>query len=94
MKYPLYDDYTKGINYLGDIIEGNGDTVNKKYYGHIYQAYRQLAGQSGDPNNDYGVSMIPNIRSQNKHGMLHLWHDYVLKIASYTIHMKIPSLLL
>lgn len=73
MKYPLYDDYTKGINYLGDIIEGNGDTVNKKYYGHIYQAYRQLAGQSGDPYNDYGVSMIPNIRSQNKHRIWHPW---------------------
>jgi len=66
VKYPLYDDYIKGITYLGDIIEGNGDTVNKKYYGHIYQAYRQLAGQSGDPKNDYGVSIIPNIRSQNK----------------------------
>jgi hypothetical protein len=64
MKYPLYDDYFKGINYLGDIIEGNGDTINKKFYGHIYQAYRQLAGQSADHYNNYGVSIIPNIHSQ------------------------------
>ena len=55
-KYPLYEDYTKGIDYLGDVVEGNGDTINKRFYGSIYHYYRQLAGKSVDPYNDYGVS--------------------------------------
>ncbi|PSN58157.1 Hexamerin [Blattella germanica] len=62
-KYPLYDDYIKGIDYLGDAIEGNGDTVNKRLYGSIYHYYRQLAGKNVDPYNDIGLapSALQNI---------------------------------
>jgi hypothetical protein len=60
VKYPLYEDYSKGISYLGDIIEGNGDTINKRFYGSIYHSYRQLAGKSADPYNNLGVSVNMN----------------------------------
>lgn len=56
MKYPLYENYLKGINYLGNVIEGNGDTINRRFYGSIYHFYRQLAGKSIDPYNNNGVS--------------------------------------
>ncbi|XP_069705748.1 hexamerin-like [Periplaneta americana] len=62
-KYPLYEDYYKGINYLGDVIEGNGETVNKRFYGSIYHYYRALAGKSVDPYNNHGLapSALQNI---------------------------------
>jgi hypothetical protein len=55
-RYPLYEDYLKGINYLGNAIEGNGDAINRKFYGAIDRAYRQLAGKSVDPYSNNGVS--------------------------------------
>lgn len=57
LKYPLYEDYSKGINYIGNVVEGNGDTINKRFYGSIYRLYRQLAGKSVDPYNNLGVSI-------------------------------------
>lgn len=49
VKYPLYEDYLKGINYLGNVIEGNGDSINKKFYGAILTSYRQLQPYSNIP---------------------------------------------
>jgi hypothetical protein len=45
----LYEDYLKGINYLGNVIEGNGDSINKRFYGAIITSYRQLQPYSNIP---------------------------------------------
>jgi hypothetical protein len=58
----LYEDYLKGINYLGNVIEGNGDSINKRFYGAIFTSFRQLQPYSNIPvseNTNQGFSTQP-----------------------------------
>ena len=49
----------KGINILGNIIEGNEDSVNSRYYGSYYTMLRSLFALILDPSDRHGVAPGP-----------------------------------
>ncbi|KAJ1531520.1 hypothetical protein ONE63_000195 [Megalurothrips usitatus] len=48
--------YVKGINILGNIIEGNQDSVNSRYYGSYQTMLRSLFALIMDPAMEHGVA--------------------------------------
>ncbi|XP_044742194.1 hexamerin-like [Chrysoperla carnea] len=52
-KVPIYTQ--EGINILGNIIQGNADSVNRRYYGHLLKWVKILLGYAGKPLDNYKV---------------------------------------
>jgi len=48
--------YVKGINILGNIIEGNQDSINSRYYGSYQTMIRNLFALIMDPTFEHGVA--------------------------------------
>ncbi|KAK3915097.1 Hexamerin [Frankliniella fusca] len=48
--------YIHGINILGNIIEGNKDAVNSRYYGSYTTMLHNLVALIVDPSNEHGVA--------------------------------------
>ncbi|XP_034230660.1 allergen Cr-PI-like [Thrips palmi] len=48
--------YIKGINMLGNIVEGNQDSVNNRYYGAYTTMLRNLFALIMDPSMEHGVA--------------------------------------
>ena len=42
-----------GLNILGNIVQGNADTVNKRYYGNIDKLCKKVFGFGSETNNAY-----------------------------------------
>lgn len=55
-KIDIYADPEQGFNILGNIIEGNADSVNPRYYGSIQVFARHLLGYSYQPYNPYQIA--------------------------------------
>lgn len=37
-------DTEDGFNHLGNVVQGNADSVNPAYYGHLVRLYRKVLG--------------------------------------------------
>jgi hypothetical protein len=44
-----------GLNHLGNVIQGNADSVNPKYYGHLDSMYRKVLGMAPETTNKHNV---------------------------------------
>ncbi|XP_012230110.1 arylphorin subunit alpha [Linepithema humile] len=44
-----------GLNHLGNVIQGNADSVNPKYYGHLDTMYRKVLGMAPEVSTKYNV---------------------------------------
>jgi hypothetical protein len=53
-----YDE--KGIEYLGQMIEGTYNSPNYHYYGSLFHMYRMMLGHIMDPFHKVGVSTQHN----------------------------------
>ena len=45
----------EGLNILGNIMEGNGDSYNARYYGNIDKILRQILGFSMEGNSHHNI---------------------------------------
>nr|AUO15572.1 hexamerin-like protein 1 [Tetrix subulata] len=52
-RYSLYD--RNGMDLLGNLIEGNYDSINRNFYGSFYRAMLSIFGHIADPNHEYGI---------------------------------------
>lgn len=48
-------DTVDGLNYLGNMIEGNADSVNHMYYGQLDRLYRKVFGLGPVPATKYNI---------------------------------------
>nr|AUO15580.1 hexamerin-like protein 1 [Gryllotalpa sp. XZ-2017] len=83
-----------GIDILGNLISGNKDSINKKFYGNIYMYLRLLYGHITDPEHEHGVA--PSVLEHFETAMrdpvyyriveriLKLFHQYKALLHSYT----------
>lgn len=44
-----------GLNQLGNVIQGNADSVNPKYYGHMDTMYRKILGMAPETRTKHNV---------------------------------------
>jgi hypothetical protein len=85
----LYEDYLKGINYLGNAIEGNGDSVNKRFYGSILTSFHQI-----QPSSIHGVSTnkIQRFSTEPRHKSMVLNTTLVLVPTQFRGSQNNPSI--
>lgn len=81
-KIPLYT--SNGINMLGNLIQGNADSINIRFYRYISLIAKILLGYSGKPVNAY--QLIPSV--------LEHYETALRDPMFYTIYKRIVNLLL
>lgn len=57
--HPLYED-EKGVEYLGQMLEGTFNSPHYHYYGSLFHFYRTMVGHVLDPFHKLGVSTEHN----------------------------------
>ncbi|KAJ1520484.1 hypothetical protein ONE63_003610 [Megalurothrips usitatus] len=72
--------YVKGINILGNIIEGNKDSVNSRYYGSYQTMMRSLFALIMDPDMEHGVApgVIGHYETALRDPAFYILQKYVL----------------
>ncbi|XP_034241333.1 allergen Cr-PI-like [Thrips palmi] len=72
--------YVKGINILGNIIEGNQDSVNSRYYGSYQTMIRNLLALIMDPSQEHGVApgVIGHYETALRDPAFYILQKYVL----------------
>jgi len=48
-------DTVNGLDYLGNMIQGNSDSVNQMYYGYVDYLYKKILGMHSVPVTEYNV---------------------------------------
>lgn len=74
--------YVKGINMLGNIIEGNQDSVNSRYYGSYQTMIRNLVALIMDPDMEHGVApgVIGHYETALRDPAFYIVQKYVLDL--------------
>ncbi|KAK3926969.1 Hexamerin [Frankliniella fusca] len=91
-RIPIFS-YLKGISLLGNIIEGNGDSVNSRYYGSYQSMLRSLFALIVDPGYNHGVvpGVLANYETALRDPAFYYFYKYINRIFRQYAYSSQPA---